>query len=117
MTPSKPTRDEAAGMAWWNALTVEQRHAKLAYVQDLKLPPTVAQAWTIEQRDRVAVADELDESVWRAGFVSGNLHRAEVCPYPNGSIQSLSWTSGRIEGADKPRGTLPPLCSIKKPQP
>lgn len=113
MTQSTP--DEAAGMAWWNALTVKQRRAKLAYVQDLKLLPTVANAWAIEQRDR-APALTLDEKAWRAGFVSGNLNRAEDCPYPNGSIQSFSWTSGRIDGADKPRGTLPQLRPIKKPQ-
>ncbi len=113
----QPTTDEAEGMAWWNALTAEQRRAKLAYVQDLKQLPTVANAWAIEQRDRAAVAVTLDESAWHAGFVSGNLHRAEDCPYPNGSIQSLSWTSGRIDGADKPRGTLPQLRPIKTPQP
>jgi hypothetical protein len=41
----------------------------------------------------------LDEAAWHAGFVSGNLKRDEPCPYPAGSNEAWSWSSGRIEGA------------------
>lgn len=58
-----------------------------------------------------------DEAAWRAGFVSGNLRRTEPCPYPPTSIEALSWSSGRIEGAARPRGTLPQLRPIRTPDP
>lgn len=55
----------------------------------------------------------LDEQAWRAGFVSGNLCLDEACPYSAMSVEALSWSSGRIEGAAKPRGTLPQLRPLK----
>ena len=55
---------------------------------------------------------KLDEQAWRAGFLSGNLRRKEDCPYPIESIEALSWSSGRIEGEARPKGTLPQLRPI-----
>ena len=53
-----------------------------------------------------------DEKAWKAGFMAGNLRRAVACPYPTDSIEALSWTSGKIEGAAKPPGTLPQLRTL-----
>jgi hypothetical protein len=58
-----------------------------------------------------------DATAWRAGFIAGNLGRATPCPYPPTSAEALAWSSGKIEGAAKPRGTVPQLRPIKKPQP
>lgn len=55
----------------------------------------------------------LDEQAWRAGFVSGNQRRVEDCPYSIDDPRGLAWSSGRIEGQAKPRGTLPQLRPIK----
>ena len=59
----------------------------------------------------------LDEAAYQAGFVSGNLQRAEPCPFPPSSRAAWSWSSGRIEGAAKPHGTLPQLRPLKTAQP
>lgn len=59
---------------------------------------------------------EQDPTAWRAGFVAGNLGRVTPCPYPSNSIEGLSWSSGKIEGAAKPTGTLPQLRPMPKPQ-
>lgn len=58
-----------------------------------------------------------DETAWRAGFMVGNLGRATPCPYPPTSIEALAWSSGKIEGAAKPRGTVPQLRPLSKLQP
>ena len=47
-----PSADAHAGMQWWNALSDDGRRQKLAYLIDLGRPPTAAQAWEIEKRDR-----------------------------------------------------------------
>ena len=54
-----------------------------------------------------------DEDAWRAGFIAGNLRRSTPCPYSPDSVQALSWSSGKIEGAAKPPGTLPQLRPMK----
>jgi hypothetical protein len=56
----------------------------------------------------------LDEAAWRAGFVAGNLARPDPCPYPPTSREALAWSSGKIEGAAKPPGTLPQLRPINR---
>lgn len=54
-----------------------------------------------------------DEDAWRAGFIAGNLGRAAPCPYPPASAEALAWSSGKIEGAAKPPGSLPQLRPMK----
>jgi hypothetical protein len=41
--------------------------------------------------------------------VAGNARHAAMNPYPNDNIKALSWCSGWIEGAEKPKDTLPQM--------
>ena len=58
-----------------------------------------------------------DEAAYVAGYMSGNLRNRARCPYPFDTVQSWSWSSGRIEGEAQPKGTLPQLRPIKKAAP
>jgi ribosome modulation factor len=44
---------------------------------------------------------DLDDAAWSAGYAAGLGGKSKPCPYPAGSSQSLSWSSGLIEGKAK----------------
>ncbi len=52
---------------------------------------------------------ELDDAAYRAGFAAGLADKNKPCPYPAASRESLSWSSGVIEGqAKRDQGFKPP---------
>ncbi len=60
---------------------------------------------------------ELDDAAYRAGYAAGLASDGRRCPYPVTSIESLSWSSGFIEGeAKREQGFRPPRL-VDDPKP
>jgi ribosome modulation factor len=59
---------------------------------------------------------DLDDAAWSAGYAAGLVGKSKPCPYPAGSSQSLSWSSGLIEGkAKRDQGFRRPHLAKPKP--
>jgi nucleoid-associated protein YgaU len=52
---------------------------------------------------RLSATLEQDPKTWAEGFRAGE-ERKSKCPYPAGSREAWSWSSGRIEGEAKREG-------------
>ena len=99
-------------MKWWNALQERER----AHWRALAGSAAMADAWAAYKESQAEIAKgreaptlRLNEDAWRAGFMAGNARGEAKNPYPHDSIEALSWWSGQIEGAAKPKGTLPKM--------
>ena len=61
-----------------------------------------------EHHDAMARLEQ-DEAAYRAGYAAGLAGDGRPCPYPEGSLEGWSWSSGVIAGqAKRERGFRPP---------
>jgi len=96
----EPTADEAAGMAWWNAID-EMERAKWFQIADSAV---VADAWKAFKRIGRPVLKQ-DPVAWKQGYEAG-LSGENRCPYSETVPEAWAWSSGWIEGdADRQKGT------------